>query len=114
MNDVRMAAYEAAVSAQDEEQAANMARIIRDRMLADSDKFATVDRPSSEAWLNYRQALRDLPDQEGFPFNVTFPEAPESEAVGETMIDRVSAISDDNMTALEGIAELYEMVAGGN
>jgi hypothetical protein len=34
---------------------------------------ATVDQT---AWATYRQALRDLPAQEGFPWNVTWPEAP--------------------------------------
>lgn len=31
----------------------------------------------STAWTTYRQALRDLPAQEGFPWNVTWPEIPE-------------------------------------
>jgi hypothetical protein len=28
------------------------------------------------AWLDYRQALRDIPAQEGFPFNVQYPTDP--------------------------------------
>lgn len=28
-------------------------------------------------WATYRQALRDIPSQEGFPWNVTWPEKPE-------------------------------------
>jgi hypothetical protein len=35
---------------------------------------ATVD---SQAWAVYRQSLRDIPQQEGFPWNVNFPEQPE-------------------------------------
>ena len=31
----------------------------------------------STAWATYRQALRDVPSQEGFPWNVTWPETPE-------------------------------------
>ena len=27
-------------------------------------------------WAEYRQALRDVPEQEGFPFNVTWPQEP--------------------------------------
>lgn len=27
-------------------------------------------------WAKYRQALRDIPSQEGFPYNVQFPEKP--------------------------------------
>jgi hypothetical protein len=30
----------------------------------------------SQAWLNYRAALRDVPAQGGFPFNVTWPTKP--------------------------------------
>lgn len=28
-------------------------------------------------WAKYRQALRDIPDQPGFPFSVVWPEEPE-------------------------------------
>ena len=28
------------------------------------------------AWANYRQELRDIPQQSGYPFNVDFPVAP--------------------------------------
>ena len=31
----------------------------------------------STAWATYRQALRDIPTQEGFPWDVTWPEQPE-------------------------------------
>ena len=31
----------------------------------------------STAWATYRQALRDVPSQEGFPWGVTWPEQPE-------------------------------------
>jgi len=31
----------------------------------------------STAWATYRQALRDIPAQEGFPWDVTWPEQPE-------------------------------------
>lgn len=30
-----------------------------------------------EVWVNYRQALRDVPDQGGFPYNVIWPTKPE-------------------------------------
>ena len=35
---------------------------------------SSVDK---EAWATYRQALRDIPAQAGFPWNVTWPEQPE-------------------------------------
>ena len=33
--------------------------------------------PVPEAWATYRQALRDVPEQEGFPENVIWPTPPE-------------------------------------
>lgn len=113
MDDVQMTAYEAAVQAQDEDRAAELARLIRNKMLAASDKYASVDRPTDDAWITYRQALRDLPDQEGFPLNVTFPTAPTTESTGDTVLERVVTTESDSITALEGIAEIYEMMLGG-
>jgi len=49
-------------------------RLERDALLAASDVMALADRITDE-WRTYRQALRDLPQQDGFP-NVTFPVAP--------------------------------------
>lgn len=76
----------------------------RNELLADSDKFLLLDRlgislPSEITattllssikdffdnlkevlngdWAEYRQKLRDLTKQEGFPYNVEFPEKPE-------------------------------------
>lgn len=34
----------------------------------------------SNAWANYRQLLRDVPEQAGFPFDIDFPKAPNEEA----------------------------------
>lgn len=39
--------------------------------------FNTLKEINNGEWANYRQALRDLPNQPGFPFNVEFPEKPE-------------------------------------
>lgn len=87
-------AYEGACLANDPEDAAFFARKLRNKLLDMSDKEMTLDRLSldtssaakfiaslahifSGAWAQYRQALRDLPQQEGFPFEVKFPAAPE-------------------------------------
>lgn len=60
-------------------------RIERNNKLAKTDWRATVDYPGTdqEAWLTYRQALRDLPetaepelDENGMLTNVTWPEEP--------------------------------------
>ena len=49
-------------------------RAERDTLLAASDYMALADRITDE-WRTYRQALRDLPAQDGFP-DVTWPTVP--------------------------------------
>ena len=84
---------------EDYDRAAAEVRAIRDKMLADSDKEMVLDRIGLEvptgvsftAWLDflkklgaavsgemarYRQELRDIPKQEGFPYSVVFPTMP--------------------------------------
>ena len=81
---------------EDYNRAAAEVRAIRDKLLADSDKEMVLDRMGLEvptgvsftAWLDflkklgaavsgemarYRQELRDIPKQEGFPYCVVFP-----------------------------------------
>lgn len=52
----------------------------RDRMIASTDWIVTKSIEEgtsvSQAWKDFRQALRDIPEQEGFPFNVTWPTLP--------------------------------------
>ena len=95
-------AYKKAVERQDTELAADLARKIRNKLLDESDKQCALDKVmppaptgttftdwldwlkalsnvSNNEWGTYRQALRDLPEQEGFPLNVIFPEAPDKE-----------------------------------
>lgn len=56
---------------------AEAVRITRNQMLKDSDFSQLVDSPvDKQAWADYRQALRDITQQLGFPFNVTWPDAP--------------------------------------
>ena len=50
-------------------------RLERDALLSASDVYATADRITDE-WRVYRQALRDVPAQSGFPTNVTWPSEP--------------------------------------
>lgn len=103
--EVLQAAYKRACEELNEEDAAAFARKIRDKLLNETDSRVALDRfnisvPSGTsftawlsflkslgeiitgAWAIYRQALRDLPEQEGFPFNVTFPAPPEVENDG--------------------------------
>ncbi len=45
----------------DNAEAMKLLRIERDRLLATTDWRASTDLTLSDAWKNYRQALRDLP-----------------------------------------------------
>jgi hypothetical protein len=51
----------------------------RDRILAETDWRAVKDRTMSQAWKDYRQALRDLPQNhtEANDAADAFPEVPE-------------------------------------
>jgi len=65
-----------AKAAKDAEQAKSV-RQTRDDKLKDSDWTQAADSPvNKETWATYRQALRDLPNAEGFPW-VDFPNKPE-------------------------------------
>lgn len=94
------AAYAAACEEKNEEDAAAFARKLRNKLLADSDAQMSLDRLELDlsttakfiaslnkiirgAWAEYRQALRDLPTQAGFPFSVEFPKPPDSEEDSE-------------------------------
>ena len=64
---------EVAVSASDAEKA----RSDRDTLLAETDWWATSDRTMTAEQTAYRQALRDITDQAGFPTDITWPTKPE-------------------------------------
>lgn len=65
-----------AIAAKDTEQAAAV-RADRTKRLADSDWTQLSDAPvTGTAWATYRQALRDITDQAGFPWTITWPDAP--------------------------------------
>ena len=49
----------------------------RDNLLSQTDWMALSDTTMSPAWSTYRQALRDVTAQEGFPFSVDWPTQPE-------------------------------------
>lgn len=60
-----------------DEAAAQAIRYNRDRLLASTDWTQVADAPVDQAaWATYRQALRDVPQQAGFPDNITWPEVP--------------------------------------
>jgi len=60
----------------DAEQAKSV-RNTRTEKLKDSDWTQIADAPVDKAaWATYRQALRDITAQSGFPWEVTWPDAP--------------------------------------
>jgi hypothetical protein len=66
------------------EDAINLLRFKRNRLLAETDWMANSDVTMSEGWRVYRQALRDLPntqtpslDENGQLTNITWPEKPQ-------------------------------------
>ena len=62
-----------AKTAKDVEQAKSV-RTTRDEKLKDSDWTQIADAPvDKKIWATYRQALRDVPTQSGFPWEVTWP-----------------------------------------
>ncbi len=64
------------IAAKDAEQAAAV-RQTRTEKLKDSDWTQVADAPVDQAaWAVYRQALRDITAQEGFPWTVEWPEMP--------------------------------------
>lgn len=62
---------------QEDEQQAQAVRSQRNSLLTECDWTQVEDAPVNKvAWAAYRQALREVPDQEGFPWNVTWPDKP--------------------------------------
>jgi hypothetical protein len=63
-------------TAKDTEQAKSV-REQRSTKLKDSDWTQVADAPVDKSvWATYRQALRDVPNQSGFPWEVTWPTQP--------------------------------------
>ena len=58
------------------DQAASV-RTSRNQLLNNSDWTQVADAPVDKAaWATYRQALRDITAQTGFPWTITWPDAP--------------------------------------
>lgn len=60
---------------------AALERNLRDKLLEICDwrviKAAETGIPESQEWKDYRQALRDVTTQPGFPWEINWPKAPE-------------------------------------
>lgn len=59
-----------------EAKQADSVRADRNRRLSETDWRFRSDMTPSQAWIDYCQALRDVPSQAGFPWNVTWPVEP--------------------------------------
>jgi hypothetical protein len=65
-----------AKAAADANQATSI-RNERNRKLTETDWRFRSDLTPSQEWIDYCQALRDVPTQSGFPWDVTWPTQPE-------------------------------------
>lgn len=64
------------IAAKDAEQAKSV-RDTRNQKLKDSDWTQLIDSPADKTtWAAYRQALRDITAQAGFPWEITWPSQP--------------------------------------
>ena len=71
------AADEAEYIARKDAEQATSVRASRTQMLNDCDWTQIADSTADKAtWATYRQALRDVPTQAGFPWTVTWPDVP--------------------------------------
>lgn len=60
-----------------EDKASANVRGRRNQLLKETDYTQLADASGdTAAWATYRQALRDIPAQDGFPFTVTWPTEP--------------------------------------
>jgi hypothetical protein len=72
------AADEAAYKARKDSEQAVIIRQERSTKLKECDWTQAADSPVNKAaWATYRQSLRDVPLQEGFPWTITWPTQPE-------------------------------------
>jgi len=70
------AEHETAYQARLDTEAAERVRSERDQKLKDTDWMGMSDVTMSADWTTYRQALRDVPSQAGFPNTITWPTEP--------------------------------------
>ena len=71
------AEHEAAYQARLDTEAAANVRSQRDQKLQDTDWMGLSDVTMSTEWATYRQSLRDITEQPGFPGTITWPDEPE-------------------------------------
>jgi len=75
-NTVTVQAQKDAKTAADTAKLAARERSTRNALLAETDHYALSDVTMSDDMKTYRQALRDVPQQENFPGTITWPTKP--------------------------------------
>lgn len=80
LKDIKTAAE---VEAERIESLANAARAQRDALIKETDFYVLPDYPNAPHGIaEYRQALRDITEQPGFPHSIDWPVLPASVPVG--------------------------------
>lgn len=79
-----VAAYVPPTQEELDAEAAQEIRNVRNSLLSRMDavvsnplRWSDFTEEQQQAWTDYRQALLDVPQQDGFPHDVTWPEKPE-------------------------------------
>ena len=84
-------AWQGEVTVEEVPETAEEIRARRDKLLADTDWTQTLDAPidaaTRESMRTYRQALRDVPQQDGFPADIQWPELPETVKAAPDPVD---------------------------
>jgi len=78
MTDEEIAAEDDLIAAREANEKPQMAREKRNQLLKDSDWTQMPDYSGANKadWATYRQALRDVPAQSGFPNTINWPAEP--------------------------------------
>ena len=50
-----------------------------DIVYCNADKWELMDEPTKTRWRNYKEQLRQIPEQPEFPINIEWPEMPSIE-----------------------------------
>lgn len=94
-------AWAALVKQADYDTAAASVRAQRDKLIAATDWTVLGDAKTVKVdWKAYRQALRDVPEQAGFPYAVQWP-MPPVEALAQEYYDALDAETVQNGNATE-------------
>lgn len=74
-------------------------RAKRNQLLSECDYTQCLDYSATDeernAWIEYRQLLRDIPDQEGFPTNVIWPNVPSRQKSTDNIIKVIDSLIGD-------------------